>query len=322
MRVLHICDRLTPRVAKIAFAWQQLGNMTMVLYQHDCVPDLTQQILSISRYCGDAMFRAKATILAQNCDVVHVHTSINSTDLIVRVGLVSTPASLVWDIHDWTDDCEQHFTIPDAIITPSTSMQTHIHAQHDAPIETIYSKVPKAWIGDCATASHNGCTVLASLVDDESCVWRDYRQAQQLCREAGAPMFIYPAMTQPANLLQYDNMLQQLPCLRLWQQLPQYKWGWAGAANDRHTIHDCVTNKFWEYLACGVPPITWRSNEMTDIMREYYGWDADVDRVDPDYGTWNTDARNWILRDNIIKDQTKRFMQSEMPKLRKLYESL
>jgi hypothetical protein len=46
----------------------------------------------------------------------------------------------------------------------------------------------------------------------------------------------------------------------------------AGAANSRHEIDICVTNKFWEYIAAGIPVVTFNAKEMASF---YEVWPID-----------------------------------------------
>ena len=50
-----------------------------------------------------------------------------------------------------------------------------------------------------------------------------------------------------------------------------YKYGYAGSPNRLHKFNQLVTNKFFEYLACGCLPIMYETAEMERILIEDYG---------------------------------------------------
>ena len=121
-----------------------------------------------------------------------------------------------------------------------------------------YAEVPSEWQPQKVTKS-NG-TVLASGISEKD--YRDYHYIQDIFPE----LYIYPCSTQ--RVFGYRNILMTLSYFELLYEMSYYQTGYAGAPNTKVSFDKIVTNKFWDYIACGLNIILWRAKEMEDILKE------------------------------------------------------
>lgn len=281
MQIIHVCDRFTPRVAKMIIAQQGEGHGVMLVYKRDCLPGMLATVLSSSKYEGDAQLRQKLRMLAPGADVVWVHTSINSVQLAGDALRYLPPECVtVWDVHDYSNQ-EYSTTVTaifDVVVCPSDGMVKRFTSASDGnelDVIRVYNKCPRAFGRVPPKQPVGNSMVLASGIERKGgTVWRDYTWLQEQCRAWGVQLFIYPGSVDAGLIHEYDNVMQMLPLWQMMDALSRYECGWAGAANDKHDIDCCVTNKFWEYLAAGIPPVTFNSMEMTEIAAEL-GFDVD-----------------------------------------------
>jgi len=131
-------------------------------------------------------------------------------------------------------------------------------------ITVIYSMVPRMLM-DFELPKHKlPMAILASGISspNRGPVYRDYTEVQQ---KLSIPLAILPGDNSNEYVGHYDNVLQVMPYTHMLKQMAQYSAGYAGAANSRHEIDLCVTNKFWEYIAANIPIITYNASEMAEI---------------------------------------------------------
>ena len=260
---VHLCDRFTERVWKIAYAQQQLGDRVTVVYRQDCHPDLMATIDTVSRWLdpADLPERIGRLYYGENW-TLWVHISITESTL-PMIAALSTCSRYYLDIHDYTDHAAKaaRETYPQLIIAPSKRMADQLSAC--GKTVCLYSKVPKSY--HISPARQLQACSLAAGAEIGGPVWRDYRQVADWLKET---LFLFPCFVDDPRLPAWFNVMQRLPYSALLPALSRFRYSWCGAANDKHTIHDCVTNKFWNALAVGSCPILYRSDEMEEIARQ------------------------------------------------------
>jgi hypothetical protein len=72
-----------------------------------------------------------------------------------------------------------------------------------------------------------------------------------------------------------------------------------------------VTNKFWEYIAAGLPVITFNSDEMSAIVKEQWSGIA-LDALDQ---PWKTPPRK-----HLVEERYKFTMETQLPKIMEAYK--
>ena len=213
----------------------------------------------------------KIGLLSSSVDLVWVHTSVEGPELAEKIGSADIPlfVNTVWDVHDFTGP-ESKEVVPmyDYLVCPSKGMKKNFGKVAEGDnCRVIYNKCPTILARDPKKPIENTVVLTSGLDHKGGVTWRDYTWVQSLVKGQGMRLFIYSGSPAPDLIYSYENLFRYLPLWYMMNALGQYGFGWAGAANDRHTIHDCVTNKFWEYLAAGVPVMTYNSNEMKEIAQ-------------------------------------------------------
>jgi hypothetical protein len=308
MKILHVCYSLTGRVLKQVLVEQDAGLDVAAAFAGTVHWDLAPRIRTTFGLAN--LNAAGLGAICDGFDVIHLHTTITNAGW--PVGM-KTRAPIVWDIHDIVPEAlPAGLAAVAAVVTPGERMAAQVRSGTAKPVHAVYSKVPRA-LWPTWREPIQGTVGLISAVAREP-VYRDYRQVHQML---GGRLFVLSAKT-PCDLADTMNVLEMVQYQQSLQKLSQFQWGWAGAANDRHRIDECVTNKLWESLACGLPVITWRSDEMTELalrLRVGFEWDGRIESpklTNPEY--W----RNY--RFQIERQREELSMEAELPKLLEVYE--
>jgi hypothetical protein len=263
---------MTERVWKIAYTQQCFGKDVTIIYRTDCHPDLLSTMVRVSRWLDPCQISAKIEAVTEGHSIIWVHASINSTFLFDLFGqdpkliFRSGVHSLYFDVHDWTDAAAKSIcsASPDRVFTPSRGMADHVRKAWSGRVDCLYSMVPADY-HTCADQKIDAVSLVAGAEIGGS-VWRDYRQVSSMI---GPRLFLFPCFINQPKIAAYYNVMQRLPYSVLLPTLAKFQQSWCGAANDRHRIDDCVTNKFWNALAVRSEPIVWRSAEMEQICSQY-----------------------------------------------------
>lgn len=258
MRVLHIAENANSRLFKIAKVEAQSGiDVTIIAgktYHRDLAAEFDNVMLGLfSRRILQEQVDA--------ADVVVAHLSVDPTNIMQQ--LTSVPREkLVLDLNDVLERPSEIGGRAKALMVPSPHMKEWSQSLKTNGAFLVQSKVPRSWWPDRADyviTNTVGCPTFTS----STYVYRDYREVGKVL---DGRLFVHSAV-HPADLEHAAGMNLVTVCgyKELLRRMSRYEWGWAGAANSQHAIHECLTNKFWESLAAGTPVLTWRSETMTKI---------------------------------------------------------
>lgn len=321
IKVLHVCDIFSIRTAKEVIAQQSAGAQAYVMYRHNWHTGLLPFMFHCEAFDRQTfMFRLKAMV--QGVDVVQVHTTIATQMLLSAVRSVAGDgAKIVWDMHDFvnTPVTGDLLKMANGVVCPSKGMAKRVEMLGAKTVDVVYSMVPMALhpVDLVPFKRRVNAAVLVSGIHlpNSGDAWRDYTMVQE---RLSWPMFIYPDQDNEALATVYHHVMHTQQYPKLMTQLPWFMAGYAGANNDQITIHDCVTNKFWEYVACGVPPITYRADEMSRLVEEEVHAGAEILNLDDDLdeNDFNCDI---LALSNTRKAFT---MESQLPKLDLMYEKV
>lgn len=317
-KVLHVCDIFSIRTAKEVIAQQAAGRHAYVMYRHNWHTGLLPFMFHCEAF--DRMtFGMRLKAMAKIVDVVQVHTTIATARLVGAVRqVVGDKAKIVWDIHDLVPDDLMKFNLGlvNGVVCPSKGMAKKVEELGMKAVDTVYSMVPYVLI-PAEVVPFNRRIKAAVLVSGICCPgagdpWRDYTMVQE---KLEWPLFIYPDQDNDALATVYHQVMHTQQYPKLMTQLPWFMSGYAGANDDQITINDCVTNKFWEYVACGLAPVTYRSDEMSELLGEI-GSGVALERLDEnlDEYEWESDLTNLASRRKAFT------MESQLPKLDAMYE--
>ncbi len=272
-QVVHLCDGATSRMFKELYLLSKYGYIPTLWFKYTTHLDLLATVPSCAVWGNFEQLGARVKIL--NEDILHVHVSINSLELIKKVKkCASKSVSIVWDINDTTPEIYEELKDEQNIIIPSFG-----YKQFYPQAEVIYNKVPVDWVQSIRTDTRIKAVVLASEIGikESSFKWRDYRDAEDVLRkEYELPLCIYPANA-PNNidvvLENYDIVLRRKGYLELLRCMAKYKYGYAGTPNREIDFDILATSKFWEYMSVATAPILWKSKEMLEIASEFYEYE-------------------------------------------------
>jgi len=261
-KILHIAQWCCIRTYKEVLAQQDAGLNVTLMAGATGHPDLHDMV---DRAIGWQTHSALVETVSQY-DVAVVHTTIRThvEALLIGSACCMGDTHLVWDCHDFVDvlGAESY----DAVVVPSRGYAERFSG-YDS-VHTIYSKVPECLLPPDCIQHHRWDTVALNATLCVSKPWGDYSnlQAELFPRQ----VLVYPSGDDVKGH-EHLNLMLRLPYGKLLRFLCQYKYHFCGSANADVTIHDCVTNKFWECLSCGATPILRNSDEMQELLDSYDG---------------------------------------------------
>jgi len=121
----------------------------------------------------------------------------------------------------------------------------------------------------------------------------------------------------PEQMIQYQNssLYMQLEYPALVQKLSEYAWGLTGSCYDNYNIRVSMPNKLFEYIAAGIPIISYMTDEVSKFIKEHEIGIAipDPDQVIPDYVPY---------RENVQKIRDQFWMEDHIKSLENLYKEI
>lgn len=252
MRILHIAPYASVRVYKQVLAQQQAGWDVTLMASTTGHPDLHGMVV---KSCAIPSLQMLPEL---DYDCCVVHTSIDTANVAERIPqLLVGCKRLVWDCHDLTDVRPvEHY---DAVVVPSQGYK-RILGDIGKPVEVVYSKVCKGLWPEWPETRVYACVLAATM--STQVAWADYRSVPDRIK---MPLFIHPSNVPIDPAFRHMNILQKLPYPEMLRSMTQFSHGFAGAANASNPVHDIVTNKCLEYIACGCKLITYGADEMTSL---------------------------------------------------------
>lgn len=249
-KILHIAPWASGRVFKQVLMQQSFGWDVTLVYGITGARDLLSMVNKYVAWTSAAYLKTLTGF-----DTIVVHSTIGTYPSIAKLELPEA-GRLVWDCHDYISaEIENKF---DAIVCPSEGMTK----QFNKPTEVIYSKVPLFLAPRKPTRQRLDAVALVASIGNGN-AWSDYSGIDE---RLGKHVFIYPGSDKYEGH-ENENVLKNIPFTKLLPALTRYRYGYAGSANDSVTINDCVTNKFWEYLAAGCEVIlNGRAQEMAELL--------------------------------------------------------
>lgn len=246
-KILHIAPWASGRVYKQIITQQLAGWDVTMMYGLTGHKDLLGMV---EKYRGWGS--PKDIQSMTGFDVVVLHTTCATFNHAKDLPLPKANW-YVWDCHDYMGkDGQDRF---DKIVCPSVGMTNHLDNS-----TTIYSKVPRMMAPIQASDRLDAVILAATIGNGEK--WADYAGLSDRLKK---PVFIFPS-SDKYHGHHLDMVMQNVNYPTLMNHMTKFKYGYAGAANPETTVHDCVTNKFWEYLAAGCKVLTYNSDEMTGLL--------------------------------------------------------
>lgn len=223
--------------------------------------------------------------------IFHVHNEPSWMVSIIRE--VHPKARIVFDVHDsnyfrtegdfcWYEE-EIASSLCDAFVFVCNRAAEKFERDRSKPFVIVPSANPKSlhsygpwdyWGGICCEGGH-----VSPLEMDPGNHWRDYTQIYALLN-GKKQVFAYGAgfTGDPKNPL--DDYYIKLGCKlgkfghgELLQSMGRHDWGLCGNINNHIVWQITMPNKFFDYIAAGLPVINFQCNEAKDLIDE---WDVGI----------------------------------------------
>lgn len=290
MRIIQVAPHACIRVLKQAIGLQFLGHEVVLLSKIVANAEIRGMYPPIMMWENRHDLGLKLDIALGNCDpsetVVHVHNEPSWPGWFAKAHLMSNGCEtpVVFDCHDLNamrfgvSEVHESESIAnvDAVVTPSKAYAEGVRmffgVDAGKPVETVYSAMPAAWCMSETFPYVGGCCYEGGVSSAEGS-YSDYRDIAEHLQKNGVPLYVYSARSHEArNYYDFGTIFQEkVPYQNLLQSLGRHKWGLCGPGSmDKSTQWDrAMPNKLFEYLACGLPILTWGASEVAEFVRAH-----------------------------------------------------
>ena len=289
------------RVFKQAYVLQKLGHEV-----HHCAMRTSfgyEKYHTFSLYNTEAEGIRLIKHMARTCDIFHVH---NEPDWIVSMVRKATGKPIIYDVHDLEhvrtgeppDEHESRaFQDCDGIVHTTEATKASAEAAHDIknkPNCVLPPAVPADFLpsdqiaNNCCwgtlvyeggisayemTPSSNGGKPMPSF--------RYYLPIIKPFLKAGYQPYFYAGNPTDAGAYEHEGAVVygHLPWNVMMRALPMFEIGFVGAVVDSPIMQQSISNKFFEYVACGVVPVICLSGQASAFANQFdLAIDLDVNK--------------------------------------------
>lgn len=193
-------------------------------------------------------------------DAVVVHTTIGNSGDAELFAMVheGTQRWLVWDCHDYVDSSASAGY--DSVVCTCRGMAGESWL---CPSHVVYSKVAGVMWPEWSERCVNACVFQGTL--DRSVMWGDYSGL-----DVGMPLFVYPSGDDVSGF-EHMHLMRRVSYLDMLRRLSMYECGYAGASQPGVVLDRVVTNKYWEYIAAGIPVMLGGECAEMSVLSAMYG---------------------------------------------------
>jgi hypothetical protein len=255
--VLMVSQQCDIRVCKEAFALRQNGWRVDLLGSR--IPQIpgSFDMIRIEREAD-----WPEVIAASGARIIHLHNEPDYLMYACDAGANGRP--IVYDVHDMefhrfgyvTDDESFAFDRADAIIHTSAQYAKVAHRKHGRatkPEGIVHSCMPKAWKPKWDKKAPRDGVVYQGASRPHAGPNDRFREHTEVVGAFTSFGVRFDMLTDGPAAAAYPNARLMVPYMAMLTQLTRYRWGFLG--NDIPTAKWGVAmpNKYFEYLACGVP---------------------------------------------------------------------
>lgn len=147
----------------------------------------------------------------------------------------------------------------------------------------------------------------------------DYTKVAADCARIGMDFHLYAARKDPAFMSYFKTAFVHEPVAykELMTNLSAHDWGLVGNTIDSYQWQTTLANKFFEYIAAGVPVVSINAAECSKLI-DQYNVGITVESIDELAARWG-EARE--KRDSLIKVRQELSMERHLKELTDFYES-
>lgn len=341
MKVLHVSEHCCSRVVKEGEALKKAGVECAYMQQRLTNPDF-QPMLSPSYFYTCPEQLADQVVSLRDIDIIHVH---NEPDWMAHICKQARPdIPVVFDAHDLfsvrlgirTPDEELAFNKADAFIYPSKgylefSLDFHKDKQiHKRPNVVVYSCVNDNFIITDPLPRLDSIVYEGGLrvPEPENGIpeehkyhkYRDYRRMFWWLGSKGLPVVVFCANPDVVEVYMRTGafVLPPMEYTVFMEQLSRFSWGIAGGPIHHPQWETAMPHKLFEYLAAGVPVLTFFAKEVQEFVKEHgVGVVLDDWRQIPDVYQEHEKYRKVVLEKRHLFT-----MENEVDKILKIYQEL
>jgi len=283
-RILFVGWHSCIRLVKEAMALKKAGYEVHLLTH--AIPTAWNCFDSVTVYYDDTQFCKHLEKVKDEYDIYHVHNEPNS---IVVQTIEHVKGTVIFDAHDYDllrvpgcqDDEILSVLYCDGMINVSQGIDGYIREVFNldrlgTPSEVIYSWCLEEHLQPDYGHIRKGIVYEGGYRTPETMGIFTYRNLFPI---------VYHLIDQGYEFNLYGNVPDEIRARyneigakahvavfyhELLRTLPQYKWGWSGFLNEprKNHIQWAMTNKLFEYLACGLPVLTFQTEEQNAFVTE------------------------------------------------------
>ena len=326
----HSCIRLTKMSLVLAERGYRLGLITNRL---PTAWNIYDRVLS---YNDDSQFQEALDTMKDDYDIFHIHNEPNA--LLIRTSVKVPNKPLILDMHDLNilrkGHCREDeilaITRSDAMVHVSKPIEDFVNELYNYknPTITIESRCPKGFLTEDKGHMRYDIVYEGGLrmpEDLQDFSYRDIFPIAHALRQEGYKFHYYgPVDKNVINKYKEAGAIchggRNYPDLL--KELTAFRYGWTGFIQDppkRH-VRWAMTNKFFEYINCGTPPMVYNTEEQIKLVEKYnigvviksiQGLREQIESYD-----WNE------LHSNLLKVREEIAMENHIQPLEELYEKL
>lgn len=296
MKILSVSHHCCGRVWKQGFALQKLGHEVIFMYERSANEFMEQFFKNTTRYADVNSFIQKIQQF-RDIDIIHVHNEPDWMGHIAKqyrpdVPVVYDPHDLfsvrIPDLKDRFSDEKKSFETCDAFVYPSYGYQKHCRKLYESvgikhkPDLVLYSWPNMDFLTDAPLPRFGGIVYEGGLRIKEQHPsipenykyhqYRDFNPIFQELTRLGIPVMAFPGNADA--IFHHGNsgalVTPPMPYMSLMDHLGRFDWGLVGSPlQDSLQWHYAMPHKFLEYLAAGLPVISFNAHEIERFIKKH-----------------------------------------------------
>jgi hypothetical protein len=327
----HTCIRVTKETIPLVRNGWRVGLVTSKLPSAQSAYDKTYT------FFDDDQLRRTLEEVKDKYDIIHIHNEPNI--LLIRAREIMGPKKpILLDVHD-LDILRRGFCGEEEILAMSYA-SGFVHVSEpieqfanslynlNKPSITLESRCPMDFQPTSMPLNRTGIVYEGGIRPPENTADFSYRNIWSICAaftKEGIPIEYIGPIDRPMQEKYAEagvNCLGGMTYENLLKTLPRYQWGLSGFIQDPPKKHVtwAMTNKLFEYINCGVPPIVYNTEEQATFIKKY-NIGACLDSI---HGIrQQLEKYNWEeLFNNLMRYRAEIAMDNHIEKLEKLYYRL